>query len=97
MAEKKQEFLTYKGFPLVRCGSDIYYGNAYDPFVVWIKIDSMKDLNGTQVADRVLIHLINNDPDVPLKDKVPKKSEKKGLADAIELAAIWLQRALAAK
>ena len=97
MAEKTQKFLTYKGYPLVRCGDDIYYGNAYDPFVIWIKIVSTKDLNGTVVADRVLIHLLNNDPAVPLKDKIPKKSEKKGLADAIELAAIWLQRALAGK
>ena len=95
--ENKQEFLTYKGYPLVRCGDDIYYGNSYDPFVIWIKIASKKEVAGIEIADKVQIHLLNMDPNVRPKDKIAKKSEKKGLADAIELSAIWLHRALAGK
>ena len=32
MAEKKNDFLTYKGKPLVRNGNTIYYGDMNDDF-----------------------------------------------------------------
>ena len=39
MAEKeKQDFLTYKGKPLVRNGDTIYYGNMSDDYVIMMRI-----------------------------------------------------------
>ena len=38
MAEKKNDFLTYKGKPLVRNGNTIYYGDMNDDFVIMMRI-----------------------------------------------------------
>ena len=38
MAEKN-DFLMYKGKPLVRNGDTIYYGNMSDDFVIMMRID----------------------------------------------------------
>ena len=41
MAEAKktaQEFSTYKGRPLVRCGDEIYYGNMSEPYVIRLQV-----------------------------------------------------------
>ena len=37
------------------------------------------------------------DPEISLKDRVVKKSEKQGLYNALDIGAIWLERALAGK
>lgn len=96
MAEKKgTKFLTYKGKPLVRCGKTIYYGNMCDPFVVMLQICSTKKVGELDVASRVTVQLLNTDPDVRPRDKIVKKSEKQGLYQAMDIAAIWLERALA--
>ena len=34
MAEQKQEYLTYKGRPLVRKGDTLYYGDMSEQFVI---------------------------------------------------------------
>lgn len=95
MAEsKKGKLLEYKGKPLVRCGKTIYYGSMADPFVVCLNIltdEKIKDLN---VSGKVAIQLLDTDPNVSPKDKVVKKSEKQGLFNALDLGAVWLERAL---
>lgn len=95
MAEKKgTKFLTYKGRPLVRCGKTIYYGNIGDPFVIMLQICSTKKVGELDVASRVTVQLLNTDPDVRPRDRIVKKSEKQGLYQAMDIASIWLERAL---
>ena len=80
MADTKkaaQEFLTYKGKPLVRCGDEIYYGSMEDPYVIRMQIKSKKNVNGVK--------------------QLVKSSEKNGLYLAMDIADIWLERALANK
>ena len=93
MAKKK--FLMYKGKPLVRSGKTIYYGFMTDPYVVIMQITSTREVNGVEVADRVVVQLVNTDPDVRMKDKIVKKAERKGLYSAMDIGKIWLERALA--
>ena len=96
MAEKKgAKFLTYKGKPLVRSGNIIYYGNMSDPFVIMIQIISTKKIGEMEVANRVTVQLLNTDPDVRPRERIVKKSEKQGLYQAMDIASIWLERALA--
>ena len=96
MAEKKgAKFLTYKGKPLVRSGNIIYYGNMSDPFVIMIQIISTKKIGEMEVANRVTVQLLNTDPDVGPRERIVKKSEKQGLYQAMDIATIWLERALA--
>lgn len=95
MAETKDTFLTYKGKPLVRSGKTIYYGNMTDPYVACFTVQSEKELKDITLSERVLIQIINTDPDiVNPKEKIIKKSEKTGLFNALDLGAVWLERAL---
>lgn len=95
MADKKNEkFLEYKGKPLVRCDKTIYYGNMSDPYVICLNVLDEKNLEDLKMSGRVVIQLINTDPDVSPKEKIVKKSEKSGLFNALDLGAVWLERAL---
>ena len=91
------EFLTYKGYPLVRNDNTIYFGNSYDPFTVMITILTTREVGNIQVADKVVIRLINTDPSIPPTEMIVKQSEKRGLASAIELSFAWLEKANAPK
>lgn len=97
MAEKKNDFLTYKGKPLVRKGNTIYYGNMTDDYVIMMQITSSKEFGELDLASKVTVQLINTDPDVSIKEKIVKSSEKKGLYAAMDIAEIWLTRALNSK
>lgn len=95
MAEsKKGKFLEYKGKPLVRCGNTMYYGSMTDRYVVCLNVLSGEKVKNLNVSGKVAIQLLNTDPDVSPKDKVVKKSEKEGLYNALDLGAVWLERAL---
>ncbi len=92
MAEK--EFSTYKGKPLVRCGDELYYGSMEDRFVIRMQIKTKKEVNGLQVADKVAIQLLCTDPDLSPRKQLVKSSEKNGLYLALDIADVWLERAL---
>lgn len=89
----KKDFLTYKGYPLVRSGKTIYYGNSYEPFIIMIQIATTKTVGKEEIADKVLVQLLNTDPNIRPRERIVKKSEKKGLYAAMDIAAIWLERA----
>jgi hypothetical protein len=90
-----EKFLTYKGKPLVRNGNTLYYGFPSDPYVIMMQILASKEVDGVEVASKVSIQLINTDPNVSFREKIVKSSEKKGLYAAMDIAEIWLSRALA--
>ena len=92
MAEK--EFSTYKGRPLVRCGDELYYGSMEDRFVIRMQIKSKNNVNGLEVADKVVIQLLCTDPDLSPRKQLVKSSEKNGLYLALDIADVWLERAL---
>ncbi len=94
MADNEKSFLTYKGRPLVRKGNVIYYGNMTDSYVLMLSIADSHEVHGVQIADKVTVQLLNTDPDVRPKDAIVKKTEKKGLWAAIDIGAVWLERAL---
>ena len=49
------------------------------------------------MATKVSIQLQLTDPDLKSRDRVVKKSEKDSLYAAMDIAAVWLDRALAGK
>jgi len=87
-------FLTYKGKPLVRKGNEIFYGDMSEKFVVRFEILSSKKDGKLDIADKVSIQLIKNDIDAPIKDRVSKQSERDNLFDALDLGFTWIERAL---
>jgi arginyl-tRNA synthetase len=92
MAEGK--ILYYKDYPLVRQGNLIYYGNITDKYIIMMQVLETKKLKDLDLASKVSIQLQYTDPDISSKNRIVKKSEKKGLYEAMDLAYIWLTRAL---
>lgn len=90
----EQNFLTYKGRPLVRSGNTIYYGSMQDKYVTLMHIESMKKQGDIEVADRIIVQLLATDESLSLKDRIANKGERHGLYEAIELADTWLTRYL---
>lgn len=90
----KKEFSTYKGRPLVRCGDEIYYGNMEEPYVIRMQVKSKKEVNGNEVPDKVAVQLMATDPFLSPRKQLVKSSEKNGMYLAMDIADIWLERAL---
>lgn len=86
--------LTYKGKPLVRCGSTIYYGDMADKFVIKMEIKNTKKIGDIDAADKVSVQLLTTDPNVRPKKQILKASERDGLYKALDVASFWLERAL---
>jgi len=95
LAEDKSGYLLYKGRPLVRNGDTIYYGSMAEKYVIMLTVESTKKVGTLDVAEKVLIQLMYTDPELRTRDRVVKKSEKVGLYNAMDLGAVWLERALA--
>ena len=94
---KKEMFPTYKGKPLVRSGDVLYYGSMEDRYVGRLQVKTKKTVNDLEVADKVTVQLMCTDPDVSPRKQVIKSSEKTGLYLAMDIGAIWLNRALTAE
>ena len=95
MAEEK--ILMYTGRPLMRKDNMIYYGSMADSHIVMLQILETKKVGDLDVASKVSVQLQLTDPTAKSRDRVVKKSEKDGLYSALDVGAIWLQRALAGK
>ena len=59
-------------------------------------LDTKKEQD-LDLATKVSIQLQLTDPELKSRDRVVKKSEKNSLYAAMDIAAIWLERALAGK
>ena len=94
MAEKTTA-LEYKGHPLRRKDNLIYFGSMADKYIIMLQILETKKVKDLDVATKVSIQLQLTDPDIKSRDRVVKKSEKESLYAAMDVASIWLDRALA--
>ena len=94
MAEKT-EMLEYKRHPLRRKDTLIYFGSMADKYIIMLQILETKKVKDMDVATKVSVQLQLTDPDIKSRDRVVKKSEKDGLYAAMDVAAVWLERALA--
>ena len=59
-------------------------------------LDTKKEQD-LDLATKVSIQLQLTDPDLKSRDRVVKKSEKDSLYAAMDIATVWLNRALAGK
>lgn len=94
-APEQEKVLMYKGHPLMRKDNLIYYGSMADKYIVMMQVLETGKKEDLDVSQRVSVSLQYTDPDLKSKDRVLKKSEKDGLWNAIDIGAIWLERALA--
>ncbi len=85
------KYLEYKGKPLVREGNTICYGDMNDKCILVLEIMSYKEVNGTELPDKIFIQIIDSkDP-----TKILKQGAKNGLYDAFSIGIVWLERELA--
>lgn len=94
---KKPAVLEYRGRPLRRKDNLIYYGSMADKYIIMLQILDTKKIKDMDVATKVSIQLQLTDPDLKSRDRVVKKSEKDSLYAAIDVASVWLDRALASR
>ena len=89
--------LEYKGHPLQRKDNIIYYGSFADKYIIMLQILDTKKEKDLDVATKVSVQLQLTDPDLKSRDRVVKKSEKDSLYAAMDVASVWLDRALASR
>ena len=89
-----EKFYTYKGYPLVRNGNQIYYGYMSDPYVIWIQILGTEEKDGEKLTSKVrVIQMDTNEPD-PMKAFVKNTERECGLYEALDIANVWLEKTL---
>ena len=95
--------LVYKGHPLRRKDNILYYGSMSDKYIIMMQIMDTKPVKPVagaesagelKVATRVSVQLQLTDPTVKSRDRVVKKTEKDSLYAAMDVASVWLERAL---
>lgn len=89
----KTDFFSYKGYPLVRCGNTIYYGNMYDKFVVVIQIQETKKVDDINIATKMKVFKMLTDDKLPANKQIVKAIDKTELFDALDTASYWLSKA----
>ena len=89
--------LSYKGHPLRRKDNLIYYGTMAEKYIIMLQVLSTKTVGDLAMADKVSVQLQLTDPDLKSRDRVVKKSEKNSLYEAMDVASVWLDRALSGK
>ena len=83
----QEEYLEYKGRPLVRHEHDLYYGDMSAKYHVHMIVMSEKEIKGTLVPEKIVVQLIPNGSIMPEKNIMSTS-----LADALETADAWLER-----
>lgn len=95
MSNEKSALLEYKGHPLRRKDNMIYFGSMSDKYIILLQILDSKTVKDMDVATKVSVQLQLTDPEIKSRDRVVKKSEKESLYAAMDVASVWLDRALA--
>lgn len=93
----KAEGLMYKGHPLRRVGNFIYYGTMAEKYIIMMQILETKKDQDLNLATKVSVQLQLTDPELKSRNRIVKKSEKDSLYAAMDIGAVWLERALREK
>ena len=89
------DFFTYKGYPLVRSGNTIYYGYMSDPYVTMIQILSTKKVGDEDMTSKVRVVQMSTDQSLNPLQAIVKNAEREcGLYEALDVAHVWLEKAL---
>ncbi len=83
----ENEFVEYKGKPIVRQGDDIFYGDLSEKYFVYMMIMSTKKSpkGDYQVPDTIMVQLLDSQTKKPEKQKITN-----GLVEAFDFAEAWL-------
>ena len=83
-----EEYLEYKGRPLVRKDDEIYYGDLSDNYHVFMMVMAEKPTDkGVDLPNMIMVQLRAKGKNIPEKQTVTKS-----LQEALEMASAWLSR-----
>lgn len=68
-----------------------------EKYIIMLQILDTKKVDDLDVATKVAVQLQLTDPDLKSRDRVVKKTEKDSLYTAMDVATVWLDRALSTK
>ena len=82
-----EEFVEYKGKPIVRQGDDIFYGDLSDKYYVHMIVmgDKKSPKCDAEIPGQILVQLIESSTKA-----ISKQKPVMGLAEAFEYAEAWL-------
>ena len=81
------EYLEYKGKPLVRQGDEMCYGDMSDNFYIYMMIMTEKDSDKGSIPEKIMVQLCESSTKIPKQQKIVT-----GLKEAFEFADAWLER-----
>ena len=81
------EFVEYKGKPLVRQGDDIFYGDMSEKFYIYMMIMSEKETENGTLPEKIMVQLCESSTKIPKNQKIVV-----GFKEAFEFADAWLDR-----
>ncbi len=83
-----EEFVEYKGKPVVRQGDDIFYGDMSEKYYVYMMImsDKKSPKGDENLPGTIMVQLLESKTKKPEKQKITN-----GLAEAFEFADAWLR------
>ena len=87
----------YRNHPLRRIDKMIYYGSMADSHIILMQVKESRRENDLEIATKVSVELQRTGADLKSRDRVVKRSEKDSLYAAMDISAIWLERALAGR
>ena len=93
--KKSEELYTmYKGMPIVKSGNTIYFGDPKEKYIIFIQVISVKTIGDLEIPTDVILELISTDPELKAKQRVIKHTQKDSIFHALDVGAVWLERAL---
>ena len=84
------EFLEYKGRPLVRQGNEIFYGDLSDKGYIYMMIMGEKETDKGTVPTRIMVQLLDSNTKMPVDNT--KQKIVSSFTEAFEYADAWLVR-----
>ncbi|MDE5792703.1 MAG: hypothetical protein K2G88_05595 [Oscillospiraceae bacterium] len=82
-------FMMYKGYPLVRKDNELYYGYMSEPYVVFLRIEKTQKEYGIMTAKKIEFYQMSTNLDKP---EIKQRAERENLYEALDVASEWLSR-----
>ena len=89
--------LTYIGHTLRRKDSLIYFGSMAEKYIIMLQILDQKKEQDLDMATRIAVRSQLTEQESKSRDRGVKKTEKDSLYAAMDVASVWLDRALSGK
>ena len=90
---ENNDFLTFRGRPLVRQGNIIFFGDLNEKYYVMLTVMDTHPMQDLQISGKVEAQLLLTDKNIPAKQALIKKAVRDGLYQAMDLAVTWLDMA----